>query len=348
VSGPGGASRARSVTLGERPVVAVIGGGSWGTAFARLLAGLGARPTLVCRRAGHAEEVARVRRNERFLPGVVLPDGVRVTHLADPGALADASLVALAVPSRATDQVAAWLVPRLPGGAGVLSLTKGLDPGGGGRLSEAWARRLPEAVPFCVLAGPNHAEEVAEDQPTACVVAGDGALALAVQRLLTSQRFRIYVNDDLVGVELCAAAKNVIAVAAGMADGLGFGDNAKASLVTRGLAEMTRLGLAFGARPATFRGLAGMGDLVATCTSRHSRNRRAGELLARGVPAREVEARLGQVAEGLPTVRNLLALADGVGVELPISVEVAEAAFAGKPAAACLEALMARAPAAEE
>jgi glycerol-3-phosphate dehydrogenase (NAD(P)+) len=327
--------------------VAVVGGGSWGLAFSGLLARLGECPVLVCRSAGQAERLALARRDERHLPGVELPAAVGVTHLGDPAAVAGAGLVVLAVPSRATADVAEWLGPRLPGDAGLLSLTKGLDPAGGGRLSEAWRRRLGPGTPFCVLSGPNHAEEVAAGQPTACVVAGDEALAAEVQDLLSSPRFRVYVNHDVLGVELCAAAKNVIAIAAGMSDGLGFGDNAKASLITRGLAEMTRLGLAYGARPATFGGLAGMGDLVATCTSRHSRNRRAGELIAGGLPAEEVEARLGEVAEGLPTVRNLLRLADEVGVELPISAEVAAAAFSGKPAAACLEALMARAPVAE-
>jgi len=157
----------------------------------------------------------------------------------------------------------------------------------------------------------------------------------------------VYVNDDLVGVELCAAAKNVVAIAAGMSDGLGFGDNAKAALITRGLAEMTRLGQASGASAATFRGLAGMGDLVATCTSGHSRNRRAGELIATGMAARDVEGRLGQVAEGLWTVGRLLELAERAGVELPISAQVA-AAVDGKPVEECMRDLMARAPAVEE
>jgi glycerol-3-phosphate dehydrogenase (NAD(P)+) len=273
---------------------------------------------------------------------------VRVTHLGEQGPLGGDGLAVLAVPSRAIADAAEWIAGRVDDDIGVLSLTKGLDPVTGTRLSEAWARRLPPGAAFCVLSGPNHAEEVAMGQPTACVVAGEIGLARRVQRLLTCGRFRVYLNEDLVGVELCAAAKNVIAVAAGMSDGLGFGDNAKAALITRGLAEMTRLGLAFGARAATFRGLAGMGDLVATCTSRHSRNRRAGELIAEGLPAAQVEGRLGQTAEGLPTVRNLLRLAAAEGVELPISAEVAAATFEAKPAAACLEALMARAPASEE
>jgi hypothetical protein len=173
------------------------------------------------------------------------------------------------------------------------------------------------------------------------------SLAARVQAAVSGPSFRVYVNDDLVGVELCGAAKNVIALAAGMSDGLGFGDNAKAALITRGLAEMTRLGAAAGAHDATFRGLAGMGDLVATCTSRHSRNRRAGEMIARGARADDVEQEIGQVVEGLATVRALLTRAQGAGVELPISEQVAAAAFDGRPPAECLRSLMARAPAAE-
>ncbi|MDX6555600.1 MAG: glycerol-3-phosphate dehydrogenase [Miltoncostaeaceae bacterium] len=316
-------------------MVAVVGAGSWGRAAARLLA-QGSEPVrLVARTAAQAGALAAEG-----------DGGVELRHLGDRDAIEGASLVVLAVPSRATAEAAAWVVPRLAAGAGVLSLTKGLDPATGRRLSEAWGDVLPPGTPFAVLSGPNHAEEVAANQPAAAVVAGAPELRERVQELFTGPRFRVYLNDDLAGVELCAAAKNVIAIAAGMSDGLGFGDNAKATLITRGLAEMTRLGLVHGARPATFQGLAGMGDLVATCTSSHSRNRSAGELIARGLPADRVEERLGQVAEGLWTAGNLLRLAEAAGVELPISTEVA-AAVAGKPVAECLEALMARAPSTE-
>lgn len=316
-------------------MVTVVGAGTWGRAAAHLLAQGGGLVRLVCRTAAQADALAAA------------PTGrIQVRHLGDRDAVDGAGLVVLAVPSRATAEAAAWLVPRLPEGAGVLSLTKGLDPASGRRLSEAWGDALPPGTPFAMLSGPNHAEEVVANQPAAAVVAGEAALCERVQELFTGPRFRVYLNDDLAGVELCAAAKNVIAIAAGMSDGMGFGDNAKATLITRGLAEMTRLGLAHGARPATFQGLAGMGDLVATCTSAHSRNRNAGELIARGLPADRVEDRLGQVAEGLWTVHNLLRLADAAGVELPISAEVAHA-LAGKPVAGCLEALMARAPSAE-
>lgn len=311
------------------------------------LASSSAAVRLICRTAEQAELLAAERIDRRYLPGVRLPEGVELTHLGNPDALAGCGLVALAIPSKARRPIADWILPQLDVGAAVLSLTKGLDPDTGQRLSRAWAEHLGPDHPLCVLTGPNHAEEVAAGQPTAAVVAGDPRLGERVQNLLSNSRFRVYWNDDLVGVELAAAAKNVVAVAAGMSDGLGLGDNAKASLITRGLAEMTRLGEACGGRPSTFRGLAGMGDLVATCTSRHSRNRRAGELIAQGTPAAEVEQRLGQVVEGLVTVRNLLEMASKHGVELPISTEVARAAFDGRPVDECVSSLMMRVPAAE-
>ncbi len=323
--------------------IAVVGAGSWGTAFAAMVGNRGVETTLICRRPEAAEQIARERRNDRYLPGVSLPDSVRVSHLGADASLDGAEIVVLAVPSRATAETADWLVPRLAPGVGLLSLTKGLDPDTGGRLSQVWRARCAPNTPFTMLSGPNHAEEVVAGQPAATVVAGESGLSETVQTLLNGRRFRVYVNDDLLGVELCAAAKNVVAIAAGISDGLGFGDNAKASLMTRGLAEMTRLGTACGARADTFRGLAGMGDLVATCTSSHSRNRRAGELIARGMPVGDVEGEIGQVAEGLWTVHSLLVLAASVGVELPISIEVA-AALDGKPIPECMDDLMARAP----
>ena len=324
----------------------VIGAGAWGCTFAGVAARAGARVTLACHTAEQATVLRETRHDRVHLGEVALPDEVHVTHVGDPTALDGATLVTIALPSRVVAAEAVALAPRLPAGAGVLSLTKGLEPGTGRVLSEVWSDVAP-GVPFAVLSGPNHAEEIAQGQPAAAVVSGDPALAARVQEAVSGPAFRIYVNDDLVGVELCGAAKNVIALAAGMSDGLGFGDNAKAALITRGLAEMSRLGSAAGATDATFRGLAGMGDLIATCTSRHSRNRRAGEMIARGLPADVVEQEIGQVVEGLATVRALLARAEGAGVELPISEQVAAAAFDGRSPAECLRNLMARAPAAE-
>lgn len=327
--------------------LAVLGAGAWGCTFARVASLAGSRVTLACHTAGQAAVLRETRHDRIHLGEVVLPDDIHVTHVADPSALDGASLVVIAMPSRAVAADAAAIAARLPRGAGVLSLTKGLEPGTGRVLSQVWADVLPADSPFAVLSGPNHAEEIALGQPAAAVVSGDPGLSARVQQAVSGPAFRVYVNDDLVGVELCGAAKNVIALAAGMSDGLGFGDNAKAALITRGLAEMSRLGSAAGARDSTFRGLAGMGDLIATCTSRHSRNRRAGELIARGVGADEAQREIGQVVEGLATARSLLTRAAGAGVELPISEQVAAAAFDGRSPEECLRSLMGRAPASE-
>ncbi|HSK16457.1 MAG TPA: NAD(P)H-dependent glycerol-3-phosphate dehydrogenase [Gaiellaceae bacterium] len=300
----------------------VVGGGSWGSVFAALLAERGHETTLACRDPEQARAIAETGRNPRYVPGCDLT-GVRAAPLAE-GPLADADLVVLAVPSRAFRTVA----ESIPGGAPLLGLTKGLDPETGRRLSQVVSGR-----PVAVLSGPNHAEEIAEGLPAAAVIASeDEALAVELQHALISTRFRVYVNTDLVGVELCAAAKNVMALAAGGVDGFGFGDNAKAAVITRGLAEMARLGEACGARGETFAGLAGMGDLVVTCFSRHSRNRRAGELIALGRRPEEVEAEIGMVVEGLTTAPVLDDLARRLGVELPITTAVCQVLTGTSPA----------------
>jgi glycerol-3-phosphate dehydrogenase (NAD(P)+) len=286
----------------------VAGGGSWGTAFARLLADRGHDVTLACRDPEQARAIAETGRNPRYLPDVVL-GGVAATSFEE-APLGSAELVVVAVPSRAFGAV----VRSLPGRAPVLSLTKGLDPETGDRLSTL------VAGPVAVLSGPNMAEEVAAGLPAASVIASeDEQLALELQEAVNSGVFRVYVNTDLTGVELCAAAKNVIALAAGGVDGLELGDNAKAALVTRGLAELARLGEAAGARPETFAGLAGMGDLIVTCWHPSGRNRRAGELIARGSSPEEAVAEIGQVVEGLTTAPVLRDLSHRLGIELPIT-----------------------------
>jgi glycerol-3-phosphate dehydrogenase (NAD(P)+) len=294
--------------------VVVVGGGSWGTAFACLLRDRGHDVTLACRRPEQARAIEESGRNPKYLRDVDLR-GIQAAALAD-APVADTDLVVLAVPSSAFAEVAA----SLPGQAPVLSLTKGLDPATGERLSTR-----VEGRPVAVLSGPNMAEEVAAGLPSATVIASeDAALAEELQRVVNSMVFRVYVNEDLVGVELCAAAKNVIALAAGGVDGLGLGDNAKASLITRGLVEMARLGEACGAQPETFAGLAGMGDLIVTCFSGFGRNRRAGELIARGATADEARAEIGQVVEGLTTAPALRDLSHRLGVELPITEGVCQ------------------------
>jgi glycerol-3-phosphate dehydrogenase (NAD(P)+) len=289
--------------------VVVVGGGSWGTAFACLLRDRGHDVTLACRDAEQARAIGETGRNPRYLRDVDLP-GIHAAPIVE-APVAATDLIVLAVPSRAFAEVAA----ALPGSAPVLSLAKGLDPATGERLSTR-----VEGRPVAVLSGPNMAEEVAAGLPSATVIASeDRALADELQRAINSMVFRVYVNDDLVGVELCAAAKNVIALAAGGVDGLGLGDNAKASLITRGLVEMARLGEACGGQPETFSGLAGMGDLIVTCFSGFGRNRRAGELIARGATAEEARAEIGQVVEGLTTAPVLRDLSHRLGVELPIT-----------------------------
>src|ERR671938_1201178 len=289
--------------------IVVVGGGSWGTAFSRLLADRDHDVTLACRDPGRARGIEETGRNPRYLRIVDL-SGIPAAPLAE-APVAEADVVVVALPSRAFTAV----VDDLAGTAPILSLTKGLDPATGERLST-----LVRGRPVAVLSGPNMAEEVAEGLPTAAAIASeDAALAQELQHAITSLVFRVYVNDDLVGVELCAAAKNVIGLAAGGVDGLGLGDNAKASLITRGLAEMARLGEACGARQETFARLAGMGDLIVTCWSRHGRNRHAGELIARGATPEEAAAEIGQVVEGLTTAPVLRDLGHRLGIELPIT-----------------------------
>jgi glycerol-3-phosphate dehydrogenase (NAD(P)+) len=292
--------------------IVVVGGGSWGSAFSALLAERGHEVALACRDPEQARAISETGRNPRYLRDADL-SAVAARPLAE-APVAEAELVCVAVPSRVFGAV----VAELPGTAPLLSLTKGLDPGTGQRLSQVVAGRA-----VAVLTGPNHAEEIAQGLPAAAVIASENeALATELQHAVISSRFRVYVNTDLVGVELCAAAKNVMALAAGGVDGWGLGDNGKSALVTRGLAEMARLGEACGARPETFAGLAGMGDLIVTCFSGFGRNRRAGELIARGATADEAKGEIGQVVEGLTTAPVLRALSHRLGVELPITEAV--------------------------
>jgi glycerol-3-phosphate dehydrogenase (NAD(P)+) len=310
----------------------IAGAGSWGTAFAHVLLERGHEVVLACHTAEQARAIADTGRNPRYLPIVDLGavEAVPLEHA--PG---DVDVAVVAVPSRAFADV----VARLPGRAPVLSLTKGLDPGTGERLSTRGEGRS-----VAVLSGPNVADEIAVGLPTAAVIASeDGYLAGQLQHAINSTVFRTYVNPDVVGVELCAAAKNVIALAAGGVDGLALGDNAKASLVTRGLAEMARLGEAAGARPETFAGLAGMGDLIVTCWSGHGRNRRAGELIAQGRAPDEAAAEIGQTVEGLTTAPVLHRLAGRLEVELPVTEGVC-AVLSGESLSGLVGRLMGRQP----
>jgi glycerol-3-phosphate dehydrogenase (NAD(P)+) len=286
----------------------VVGGGAWGSAFTHLLRGRGHEVTLATRAT------------------------------IDDAPYEDAEFVVLAVPSGSFAEA----LGHVRGDAPIVSLVKGLDPATGERLST-----LVHDRPVAVLSGPNHAEEVVEGLPGATVIASeDESLAVWLQDAITSLAFRVYVNTDLIGVELCGAAKNVIGLAAGGVDGLNLGDNAKAAIVTRGLAEMSRLGEACGAEPETFAGLAGMGDLIVTCWHPTGRNRRAGELIARGATPDEARAQIGQAVEGLTTAPILCELSQRIGVELPIAEGVC-AVLAGMPLDELFASLMGRRATAE-
>jgi glycerol-3-phosphate dehydrogenase (NAD(P)+) len=311
----------------------VVGAGSWGTAFARLLADRGHAVTLVARDPDQAQAIRDTGRNPRYQRDVDLSDVAATT--IDDAPYEDTDVVVVAIPSKAFGRT----VRSLPGRAPILSLTKGLDPETGERLST-----LVRDRPVAVLSGPNMAEEIAAGLPTAAAIASEDAdLAERLQDEINSLTFRVYVNPDLVGVELCAAAKNVIALSAGGVDGLGLGDNAKAALITRGLSEMARLGEACGAEPETFSGLAGMGDLIVTCWHPSGRNRRAGELIARGRTPDEAAAEIGQTVEGLTTAPVLRDLSYRLGIELPITNGVCTV-LDGMPLSELVASLMGRRP----
>ncbi len=326
------------------PRIAVLGAGSWGTALAVLLAGKGYDVALWGRDRRLIEGLREARENTRYLPGVWLPEGVRVT--ADlQEALHRAGVVVLAVPSHAFREVVRLANPLLGTGTVVVNAAKGLEEGSLARLSQVFAEvagpgRLAR---FVVLSGPSHAEEVGRRLPTAVVVAGpDPVVAEYVQELFMTAFFRVYTNPDLVGVELGGALKNIIALGTGIADGLGLGDNTRAALMTRGLAEITRLGVALGANPLTFAGLTGVGDLIVTCTSMHSRNRRAGMAIGRGATLEQALGEVRMVVEGVRTTVAAYRLAARHSVSMPITEQIYRVLFEGLPPRAAVANLMTR------
>jgi glycerol-3-phosphate dehydrogenase (NAD(P)+) len=317
-----------------------MGGGSWGTALAVHLA-QGHRVALVVRGAARREAIASARENARYLPGVQLPAGVRVECGAE--AVADAELLVMAVPSEAFRAVARAVAPALAAGTLVVSATKGLELDTLRRMSEV-AREELGAVRLAVLSGPSFALEVARGLPTAVVAAAaEPGAAEAVQRAFAGPAFRVYSSDDLVGVELAGALKNVIAIAAGIVDGLGYGHNTTAALVTRGLAEISRLGAALGGRAETFAGLAGLGDLVLTATGSLSRNRRVGQALGAGRSLDQAVRDTGMVAEGVRTTLAACALAADAGVEMPIAEQMRSVLYEGREPREAIASLMIRA-----
>jgi glycerol-3-phosphate dehydrogenase (NAD(P)+) len=311
---------------------AVLGSGSWGTTFAAVLADAGCAVTVWGRDAATVDEITQEHRNSRYLPGVELPTGVTAT--ADPrAALADADVVAVAIPSQRAREVLAPLADALPAHAVVVSLMKGVELDTDQRMSQVVAQSLEiDPARVAVLSGPNLAREIALRQPTATVVASTSAdTAQLVARACASSYFRPYTNPDVVGVELCGAVKNVIALAVGISQGRGMGFNTMATVITRGLVEITRLGLALGADAETFPGLAGMGDLMATCASPDSRNHTLGVHIGRGMSLDEAVVATGGTAEGVKSCRSVLELATSLGVEMPITSAVVQVLHEGLP-----------------
>jgi len=327
--------------------VAVIGAGSWGTTLAIQIARGAGAVRLWGRDASLVSTMQATRENPRYLPGIALSAGVRATtdHAE---ALRGADLVLVAVPSHFVRATLGPMVRAVAPGAAVLSATKGFEPGTALRMSELLAELLPEH-PVAALSGPSFAREVAGGKPAALVVASpDPAVARQLQERLTAPAFRLYTNRDLVGVEIGGALKNVMAIATGLSDGLGLGENARAALVTRGLAEIGRLALASGGQAATLAGLAGLGDLVLTCTGAESRNHRLGLAVANGRTLAEAEGATRMVAEGVRTVSSARILARRAEVSMPICDEVSAVLFEGKPVREALASLLAREPRPEE
>ncbi|HEX9530010.1 MAG TPA: NAD(P)H-dependent glycerol-3-phosphate dehydrogenase [Acidimicrobiales bacterium] len=320
--------------------VAVVGAGSWGTAVAAIAA-TRAPAVVWARRAELAREIGEHHANDSYLPGVRLPAALEATDSLE-AALGGAGVVVMAVPSHGFRDIFTRARPWLPVGAPVLSLTKGIEQGTLKRMTQIVSELSP-TTPAGVLTGPNLAQEVTAGYPAASVVAfADAVVARDVQQLFSTGAFRVYTNPDVAGCEIAGALKNVMAIAAGIADGLGLGDNTKAALITRGLAELTRLGVALGGEPLTFSGLAGMGDLVATCTSRQSRNRHVGEQLGRGKSMDEIVEEMSMVAEGIKTSLVVVELASRVGVEMPIAEQVVAVLYDGKKPADVISSLMQR------
>jgi glycerol-3-phosphate dehydrogenase (NAD(P)+) len=321
----------------------VIGAGSWGTAFARVLADAGNKVTIWARRPEIADFIRTDHRNPEYLPDLILPPSVHATHDAAE-AITGSDLVFIAVPSQTLRGNLPIWAGHIEPSATLVSLIKGIELGTGKRMSEVIAEAAGvEASRIAVVTGPNLAPEIAASQPAATVVAcADDARATLVQRAIATKYFRPYTNDDVIGCELGGAVKNAIALAYGMAHAMGFGDNTKASLITRGLAETARLGIRLGADPLTFAGLAGLGDLVATCSSPLSRNRTFGEHLGRGETLEQAQAATRQTAEGVKSCLAIRDLARAHGVETPIVEQVERVCHEGVDPRVAVLALMSR------
>ncbi len=321
--------------------ISIIGAGSWGMALAVLLHGNGHRLTVWSALPQEVEELSVSREQKDKLPGVRLPEDIRVTGELKEAVCGNEVLV-LAVPSIYVRSTAKEMAPFVTKGQIVVCVAKGIEEESLKILTDVIGEELPEVI-VTALSGPSHAEEVGRGLPTTCVVgAKNRAIAEFVQNLFMSPVFRVYTSPDMLGIELGGALKNVVALAAGIADGLGYGDNTKAALITRGIAEISRLGVALGGRWETFYGLSGIGDLIVTCASMHSRNRRAGILLGKGYSMEEAMKEVHMVVEGVYSAKAALALAKGCGVEMPIIQQVNCILFEGKSPSEAVKDLMLR------
>lgn len=321
--------------------IAVIGSGSWGTAIAVMLSSRGHDVYLWSWIQEETDRLARDRENKEFLPNIKFPDTIYCTHDMRE-CTENAELIITAAPSPATRTTAKQLAPFVAEGQKIVNISKGLEAGTLLRLSEVYAEEIPQAV-ISVMSGPSHAEEVSRGLPTTNVVASDSIeTAKTIQDIFMGDMFRVYTSTDIAGVELGGALKNVIALCAGISDGLGYGDNTKAALMTRGLAEIARLGTAMGAKQETFMGLSGVGDLIVTCTSMHSRNRRAGILLGEGKTLQETLDAVHMVVEGVNTATAAYELAEKYNVTMPIVTEAYNILFNGTNAREAVLNLMTR------
>ena len=321
--------------------IAVIGSGSWGTAVAVLLAGKGNDVYLWSWQQEETDRLNRDRENCEFLPGIKFPENIICTHNMEECA-DEAELIVTAAPSPATRTTAKQLSPFVKNGQKIVNISKGLEEGTLMRLSQVYKSEIPQAD-IAVMSGPSHAEEVSRGLPTTNVAAAENIkTAEFVQDVFMRDNFRVYTSTDVIGVELGGALKNIIALCAGISDGLGYADNTKAALMTRGLAEIARLGIAMGAKEETFMGLSGVGDLIVTCTSMHSRNRRAGILLGQGKSLDETLKSVHMVVEGVNTASAAYKLGEKYGIEMPITAEANAILFDGKSAREAVNSLMTR------
>lgn len=324
--------------------VTVFGAGSWGTALATVLAENGHDTLLWSHRENQAQEIRDQHTNEKYLPNIILP--VNLTATSDMTvAVAHAEIMIMAVPTKGIRETCKKIMQTLERELIFVHVSKGIEPDSLKRISEIMAEELDSSVvkDIVVLSGPSHAEEVVKHHPTTVAASSSNHdSAVVIQDLFMNQYFRVYTNADVIGVELGGALKNVIALGAGVSDGIGYGDNAKAALITRGLAEISRLGIKMGSNPLTFMGLTGMGDLIVTCTSVHSRNWRAGNLLGKGLSLEEVLEQMGMVVEGVRTTKAAHQLADKYDVSMPITQGLYALLFEGESAKEVVENLMLR------